>query len=176
MHVAEADVLQMTMRPWPYDWLLGTTCNEFLNTCVVQGTYGGEDVVVKLFEPKSEGYAEAFVREVRTYERLQGLQGKLVPRLLRSGMLVHTSSLFLALSFEGQSLRQWVAQKGSGTRVNGAQREEMVHLVQSLHRCGLAWWEEGHCCICHWLEYRYCLDAPAALCLNLTELVSWLYS
>lgn len=95
-----------------------------------QGAIGGEEVVVKLFEPKRRGYADAFARELAIYTHLADrlLQGSAVPRLLRNGMFAHTGTLFLALSDEGPDL------ESSNTVIGFNAHEQMVCLVEKLHR------------------------------------------
>lgn len=70
----------------------------------LQGSVGGVDAAIKLFDPRYRGAEEAFTRELRAYMHLRGQQGLLLPRLLQHGVLAHVGAFFLALSHEGEAL------------------------------------------------------------------------
>lgn len=94
-----------------------------------QGTFAGEAVAVKLFNPESSGYNEAFAKEYLIYQQLRSLQGACVPRLLRFGIFAHINAFFIALSYEGASLEKCAP-------ITPEQHEEMVRIVDEVHRCG----------------------------------------
>ncbi|PNH06581.1 hypothetical protein TSOC_007016, partial [Tetrabaena socialis] len=75
---------------------------------VLEGDIDGVAVVVKLFEQRRRGAVDAFARELAVYSHLRnsgsGLQGVVVPRLLRFGMFALTGALFLAMTDEGDDL------------------------------------------------------------------------
>lgn len=98
----------------------------------MQGLVDGQVAALKLFHSRKQGAEEAYEHELKMYKDLAILQGKTIPRLLCSGFLMFTDTLFLALSFEGDGLDEAY----SGLEVPDEVEAGMVKALSELHQVG----------------------------------------
>ena len=98
----------------------------------MQGLVDGQVAALKLFHSRKQGAEEAYEHELKMYKDLAILQGKTIPRLLCSGVLLFTDTFFLALSFEGNGLDEAY----SGLEVPDEVEVGMVKALGELHKVG----------------------------------------
>lgn len=98
----------------------------------MQGLVDGQVAALKLFHGRKQGAEEAYEHELKMYKDLAILQGKTIPRLLCSGVLMFTDTLFLALSFEGNCLDEAYR----GLEVPDEVEARMVKALGELHQVG----------------------------------------
>ena len=96
---------------------------------LAQGNFGGEEAIVKMYEPRFPEAKQHFDREHLVYMHLQGKQGTLLPRLLKCSIFAHTGAMFLALSNEGEHI--------GGGDIAPAVRSAMCACVRALHAEGV---------------------------------------
>lgn len=72
----------------------------------MQGDIDGQKVVIKKYELRRRGSADALQQELSVYagDEFKSLQGVAIPRMLSFGLLPHSSTPFIALSHEGEPL------------------------------------------------------------------------
>lgn len=89
-------------------------------------------MAIKQFMLEREGDVDAYVRELAAYTRIAAtrLPGSVTPRLLRTGMFARTGALFLALSYEGDSLAACMGRRGGLTE---ELRAEVKDAGRALH-------------------------------------------
>ncbi|GAQ86656.1 hypothetical protein KFL_003020180 [Klebsormidium nitens] len=73
---------------------------------LIFGSINGEPVVIKKYELRRRASADALEREFALYTSSEyaALQGQVIPRLIKYGLLPHSGTPFLALSYEGAPL------------------------------------------------------------------------
>lgn len=94
--------------------------------------HGAQPAAVKCFGATRDGEAE-MLKELDMYRKVQCLQGVSVPTVLAYGLLDHTFSPFMAMSFEGSSLAS-----------SGVTHHALVCIVNCLSILHLSCWRHDH--------------------------------
>ena len=96
---------------------------------------------MKLYDLERRGAAEAFRGEKAAYGALEALQGLVLPRLLKIGILAHVGLPAVVTSIGGQPLKDRLTRS---RRVPQELRRPLKAALQQLHKAGVA---HGDVCI-----------------------------
>ena len=88
-------------------------------------------MAVKVYNLQQHGAAAAYKTEKLAYQELEALQGKTIPHLLRSGLLLHTSAPVIVTSLEGDALEE-------DERVPKQLHKPIREALKALHTAGAA--------------------------------------
>ena len=88
-------------------------------------------MAVKVYNLHQDGAAGAYEVEKLAYQKLKALQGAILPRLLRSGVLAHTAAPIIVTSYEGVALAE-------DKRVPQRLHKHMRQALKALHAAGAA--------------------------------------
>lgn len=86
-------------------WVTGSFYRNIAESAL-QGVMDGEQVVIKKYELTRRGSADALQQELWLYAggNFRALQGVSIPRMKTYGLLPHSGTPFLALSYAGEPL------------------------------------------------------------------------